>query len=89
MSYSKGRPRKLGIGLAPAKCKYVCNVEGCNEEIISYDLAKHYIRKGNSEMLDRLINCPVESGRKAILEKADPHTIYLFTNGYTSMKLPD
>jgi hypothetical protein len=83
----RGRKSKPFVGCVQSRCKYVCKAEGCGAEILSYELEKHYLRKCNRDLLARLKNYS-EVEREQALSTADPHTKFLFLNGFSAENLP-
>ena len=81
-----GRPLKCGP--SPARSKYICNVTSCHIEIVGYDIEKHYRRKCNEQLLKQLKKCKDPTICSRIEEKADPHTIWLFVNGFDWKNMP-
>ena len=66
------------------KCKAAnCTVtpRGCN-------LRKHYVTKTNWDLLNELRTNLSEGKEDRLIKEADPHTIFLFTKGYSRDKLP-
>ena len=71
-----------GISRQKYKCK-VCSVtpRGC-------DLSKHYENKTDWKLLSEMKNSVGDAALKALKDKADPHTLFMFEHKYTKNSMP-
>ena len=85
-----GRGRKSVLGFEGGKTKklFKCQVAICSVTPRGCDVPKHYDNRTNWELLEEMRNTLFEDKLESLREKADPHTLFMFSKGFTKTRLP-
>ena len=67
---------------------YNCLVDGDKQRTLGKNLANHYKNSANWDAFRGLKAAVGDKELKRLKERADPHTLFLFENGYSEDKLP-
>lgn len=86
----RGRGRKQVPGCEGGKSKqlYKCQAANCSVTPRGCDLQKHYESKTNWDLVSRMRTTLSEDKVARLSKEADPHTLFIFSKGYTRTRLP-
>ena len=84
----RGRVAKPGSDKGAAHLNYKCQVEGCTVTPRGNNVGRHYMKKTDWELVEKLRAAVGDSEVLKYLAGADNHTEFIFRRGYTKNRLP-